>query len=32
MSLLPVSLDDKYAKPHGRGLVSATQALTRLLM
>jgi indolepyruvate ferredoxin oxidoreductase len=32
MSLLPVSLDDKYAQPHGRVLVSATQALTRLLM
>jgi indolepyruvate ferredoxin oxidoreductase len=32
MSLLPVSLDDKYAQPHGRVLVSATQALTRLLL
>jgi len=32
MSLLPVTLDDKYAQPHGRVLVSATQALTRLLM
>ena len=32
MSLLPVSLDDKYTQPHGRVLVSATQALTRLLM
>jgi indolepyruvate ferredoxin oxidoreductase len=32
MSLLPVSLDDKYTQPHGRVLASATQALTRLLM
>ncbi len=32
MSLLPVTLEDKYAQPHGRVLVSATQALTRLLL
>ncbi len=32
MSLLPVTLEDKYVQPHGRVLVSATQALTRLLL
>jgi indolepyruvate ferredoxin oxidoreductase len=32
MSLLPVTLEDKYTQPRGRVLVSATQALTRLLL